>query len=213
VILDFLRKWNEGFEVVYAVRRKREGETAFKLFTAKAFYRLIRRLTRVDIPVDTGDFRLMDRKAVDALLSMTERHRFIRGMVSWVGYRQTGVLYDRASRQFGQTHYPFKRMLKFALDGVTSFSSFPLQIASYMGVAAALLSFLAIFYAVYLKLTDRTIQGWTSLIIVVLFMGGAQLLSLGIIGEYLGRVYDESRRRPLYFISRALGFERTSKTS
>lgn len=209
LILEFIAKWKEGFEVVYAVRRKREGETKFKLLTAKLFYRIIQRLTHVDIPVDTGDFRLMDRKAVDAFLKMPERHRFIRGMVSWVGYRQVGVPYDRASRVFGETHYPFRKMLKFALDGITSFSVFPLQIASYVGVLAATGSFLSILYILYLKFfTDRTVQGWTSLMVVVLFLGGVQLLALGIIGEYIGRTYDESRRRPLYLVGRAIGFDR-----
>lgn len=208
VILEFIDKWKQGFEVVYAVRRSREGETPFKLFTAKLFYRIIHRLTNVSIPLDTGDFRLMDRKAVDAFLKMPERHRFVRGMISWVGFKQTGVLYDRASRVHGQTHYPFRKMFKFALDGITSFSVFPLQIASYVGMAAAGGSFLSILYILYLKLcTDRTVQGWTSLMVVVLFLGGVQLLALGIIGEYLGRTYDESRRRPLYFVGRATGFD------
>jgi dolichol-phosphate mannosyltransferase len=208
VILELIAKWREGFEVVYAVRRMREGETVFKLWTAKIFYRMIRKLTRVDIPVDTGDFRLMDRKAIDAFLKMPERHRFVRGMVSWVGFRQGGVLYDRASRVHGQTHYPFRKMFKFALDGVTSFSIFPLQIASYIGMLAAAVAFVGILYTLYFKFfTDRTVQGWSSIMIVVLFLGGAQLLALGIIGEYLGRTYDESRRRPLYFVGRAVGFE------
>lgn len=208
VIVDLVKKWKEGAEVVYAVRRTREGETAFKLWTASMFYRTIRKLTNVDIPLDTGDFRLMDRKAVDAFLKMPERHRFVRGMVSWVGFRQVGVPYDRASRKHGETHYPFKKMLKFALDGVTAFSMIPLQLATYIGVFSAAFSFLGILYILYLRfLTDRTIQGWTSLMVVVLFIGGAQLLALGVIGEYLGRTYDETRRRPLYIIGRSKGFE------
>ncbi|MBI3543802.1 MAG: glycosyltransferase family 2 protein [Deltaproteobacteria bacterium] len=208
-VLELIAKWKEGYEVVYAVRRKREGETAFKLATAKLFYRIIQRITHIDIPLDTGDFRLMDRKAVDAFLQLSERHRFVRGLVSWVGFRQTGVTYDRASRVHGETHYPFKKMLKFALDGITSFSMFPLQIATYVGVLSAVVSFFGICWALYVKFfTDRAVQGWTSLIIVVLFLGGAQLLALGVIGEYLGRTYDETRRRPLYFVGRAIGFER-----
>ena len=206
LILEFIKKWKEGFHVVYAVRRKREGETFFKLFTAKLFYRILKNVTKVDIPLDTGDFRLMDRKAVDALLKMPERHRFIRGMVSWIGFEQTGVLYDRDKRQFGETHYPFKKMLKFALDGVTSFSIFPLQLATYLGFLSASLAFLSIFYILYVKFfTDRTIQGWTSMMVVVLFLGGAQLFSLGIIGEYLGRTFDETRRRPLYLLKSVKG--------
>lgn len=209
LIAEFLVKWQEGFEVVYAVRNQRAGETFFKLLTAKLFYRLIRKLTRVAIPVDTGDFRLLDRKALDAFLKMPERHRFIRGMISWVGFKQTGVLYDRASRKYGETHYPFRKMLKFALDGVTSFSIFPLQLATYLGVFSALLSFVGMLWALYIKFfTDRAIQGWTSLMVIVTFLGGAQLLALGVIGEYLGRTYDEARRRPLYFISKAIGFEK-----
>lgn len=209
VIPDFIAKWREGFEVVFGVRRHREGETFFKKATAKAFYRLIRRLTQVDIPVDTGDFRLMDRKAVDAFLRLPERHRFIRGLVSWVGFRQTGVPYDRASRSHGETHYPLRKMLKFAIDGVTSFSTFPLQLATYVGVGTAALSFLGILYVLYSKfVTHATIQGWASLMVVVLFLGGVQLLALGILGEYLGRTFDETRRRPLYFVARATGFEK-----
>lgn len=209
VILEFLVKWKEGFEVAYGVRRKREGETAFKLATAAMFYRMIRKITNVDIPVDTGDFRLMDRRAVDAFLKLPERNRFVRGLVSWVGYKQIGVQYDRDSRKFGETHYPFKKMLKFALDGVTAFSAFPLQLATYVGVTTAIISFCSIFVVLYFKIfTHETIPGWTSIVIPVLFLGGVQLLALGIIGEYLGRVYDEVRRRPLYFIGKATGFDR-----
>ena len=208
VILDFIAKWREGYEVVFAVRRHREGETFFKLATAKLFYRLIRRMTSVDIPVDTGDFRLMDRKAVDALLSLRERHRFVRGLVSWVGFRQTGVPYDRRSRRFGATHYPFRKMLRFALDGITSFSAVPLQAATYLGLFAAVAAFGIGLWTLYARfMTDRTVQGWSSMMLVMLFLGGVQLMALGIIGEYLGRVYDEVKGRPLYLLSRAVGFK------
>lgn len=211
VVLDFIAKWRDGFEVVFAVRRHRDGETWFKLATAKVFYRLIRRMTSVDIPVDTGDFRLMDRKAVDALLSLRERHRFVRGLVSWVGFRQTGVPYDRRSRRFGATHYPFRKMLRFALDGITSFSAVPLQAATYLGLFAATAAFGVGLWTLYLRfMTDRTIQGWSSMMLVVLFLGGVQLMALGIIGEYLGRVYDEVKGRPLYLLSRAVGFKEES---
>jgi dolichol-phosphate mannosyltransferase len=150
-------------------------------------------LVQFDIPVDTGDFRLMDRETVKAFLSLPERHRFVRGLVSWIGFRHAGVEYDRASRQYGHTHYSLKRMLKFAFDGVTSLSVFPLQLATYFGLAVSALAFAEIGYSLYLRfLTDRTIQGWTSLMIVVLFLGGTQLLSLGFVGEYLGRTCDES---------------------
>ncbi len=212
VILEFLKKWKEGFEVVYGVRSHREGETAFKLLTAKIFYRIIRKLTQFDIPVDTGDFRLMDRKAVDAFLKLPERHRFIRGLVSWIGFKQIGVEYKREPRKFGETHYPFKKMFKFALDGVTSFSSFPLQVSTYLGLMTSFVSFLGVILTLYFRIfTDRTIQGWTSMLIAVLFLGGIQLLSLGVIGEYLGRVFDEVRNRPLYFVREARGFELNKK--
>lgn len=210
VIAEFIAKWREGYEVVFGVRRHREGETPFKLFTAKLFYRIIRSLTNIDIPVDTGDFRLMDRKVVEALKQLPERHRFIRGLVSWVGFRQVGVEYNRAARIHGETHYPFRKMLKFAIDGVTSFSVFPLQMATYFGFFSALLAFFGILTVGYLKFfTDRTIQGWTSLAVMVLFLGGVQLFSIGIIGEYLGRAVDEMRRRPLYLISKTIGFDKS----
>lgn len=209
VILEFISKWNQGFDVVFGVRNKREGETFFKLATAKIFYRIIQKLTNVNIPLDTGDFRLMDRKAVEALKKLPERNRFIRGLVSWVGFRQTGVVYDRASREHGETHYPFKKMLKFAFDGVTSFSSFPLQLATYTGIFTSIAAFIGILWTLYSRfITHNTIQGWSSIMIVVLFLGGIQLLALGMIGEYLGRVFDEVRGRPLYLISEARGFEK-----
>ncbi len=206
VILDFLAKWREGFEVVYGVREARVGETWFKLFTAKIFYRIIRRLTNVEIPVDAGDFRLMDRRAVDALLSMKERHRFIRGMVSWVGFRQAPVLYQRESRRFGTTHYPFRKMLRFAFDGITSFSAVPLQLATWLGLLSASLALAASVWAVWGHfIANITIPGWTSLTLIVLFLGGVQMLALGIIGEYLGRIYDEVKGRPLYLVRRSVG--------
>ncbi len=208
VVLEFIKKWREGFEVVYGVRRTRQGETAFKLLTAKIFYRLIRRMTNVDIPVDTGDFRLMDRRAVDGLMAMRERHRFIRGMVSWVGFKQAAVQYDRASRQHGVTHFPVKKMLHFALDGITSFSRAPLQLAMYLGFFTALFAVGVSVWALYTHfIADKSIQGWTSLILVVLFLGGVQLIALGIIGEYLGRVYDEVKHRPMYLVARTVGFK------
>ena len=212
VIAELVKKWREGFDVVYAVRRKREGETLFKLWTARLFYRVIRSLTQFDIPVDTGDFRLMDRKAVDALQSLPERRRFVRGMVSWIGFKQTGVLYDRHERKFGQTHYPLRKMIRLALDGITSFSTAPLQLATWMGVLVAFASMGIGIWALYIKLfTDHAVQGWTSVILAVLFIGGVQLLCLGMIGEYLGRTYEEVKQRPIYLISKAIGFERDRK--
>lgn len=209
LIEDFLRKWREGFEVVFAVREKRQGETWFKLTTAKVFYRLIRKLTHIEIPVDTGDFRLMDRRAVKAFLSLGERHRFVRGMVSWVGFKQTGVFYKRDSRRHGETHYPLNKMFKFALDGITSFSAIPLQLATYLGFISAAVAFLVGLWVLYSHFfTKQTVQGWTSLVMVVLFLGGAQLVALGVMGEYLGRIYDETKGRPLYIVDEVLGFSR-----
>lgn len=207
LILEFIQKWQEGYQVIYGVRRKRKGETAFKLFTAWAFYKLLRSMTRFEIPVNTGDFRLMDRKAVNALLSLKERNPYIRGLVAWVGFKQLGIEYDRDSRQFGSTHYPFSKMLKFAWDGVTSFSNLPLKFATYLGVFTSIVSALAMFYTLYLRFfTDKTVQGWTSLIVAILFFSGVQLLCLGIIGEYLGRMFDDVRKRPLYIVKEASGF-------
>ncbi len=208
LILDMLKKWREGYEIVYAVRTERKGETWFKQFTAKLFYRIIYKITDINIPMDTGDFRLMDRKVVNALKTMREKHRFLRGMSVWVGFRQTGVNYVRAERYAGETKYPFKKMLKFALDGITSFSYLPLQLATYIGFAAALLAVIGIVITVILRLSgSQAFYGQASTLVSVLFLGGVQLISLGIIGEYLGRIYDEVKGRPLYIVREVLGFE------
>jgi len=200
-IVDLYRKCSEGYDVVYAVRKKREGEGWFKLLTAKAFYRMINKLTGVAIPVDTGDFRIMRRRVVDVLSGMRERHRFIRGMISWIGFRQTGLEYIRNERFAGQTKYPFIKMLKFAIDGVTSFSAVPLKIVTWLGFFSAFLGFVYSIYVIYLKtMTSETIQGWSSIIIAVLFTGGAQLIGIGVMGEYLGRISEEAKQRPLYII-------------
>ncbi len=201
VILDLAKKWKEGYEVVYAVRSEREGESWFKLLTASLFYRLIYRITDVKIPLDTGDFRLIDRKVVDVMNSMRERHRFLRGMSSWIGFKQVGVEYKRAARVAGVTKYPFKKMLKFAQDGITGFSYFPLQIATYLGFIAAGLSVVAIPVVAALRLAgSHFFEGQTTTLISVLFLGGVQLISLGILGEYIGRIYDEVKGRPLYVV-------------
>jgi len=205
LIAEFLAKYREGYDVVYAVRRTRKGESPFKLLTASLFYRTIRKLTRVSIPVDTGDFRLMSRRVVEALKRSPERHRFLRGLVSWVGYRQTGVEYDRDERHSGVTKYPFTKMMSFAVDGITSFSDVPLRFASYVGFgASAIALLLAIVIAVF-KISNinppQFERGWASTITAVLFLGGVQLISLGILGEYIGRIYDEVKGRPLYLIS------------
>jgi dolichol-phosphate mannosyltransferase len=204
VILDLVKKWREGYEVVYAVRAEREGETWFKKFTAATFYRLIRWITDVNIPVDTGDFRLMDRKVVDVLKQMRERHRFPRGMSAWVGFKQVGVEYKRAARMAGVTKYPFRKMLKLALNAITSFSYFPLQVATFFGFASAAVAILAIPVVIYLRVTgSQAFFGQATTLIAVLFLGGVQLISLGILGEYIGRLYDEAKGRPLYIVREA----------
>ena len=177
------------------------------LFTAKAFYRIVYRITDIDIPMDTGDFRLMDRKVVDALKAMREKHRFMRGLSVWVGFRQTGVKYVRAERFAGETKYPLKKMLKFALDGITSFSYLPLQLATYVGFTIAGLAVLGIIATIILRLSgSEAFYGQATTLVSVLFMDGVQLISLGIIGEYLGRIYDEVKGRPLYIVREAVGF-------
>lgn len=201
VMADLIAKWREGYEVVYAMRAEREGESWFKLFTASLFYRLIYRITDVKIPLDTGDFRLLDRQVVDVLKTMRERHRFLRGMSVWVGFRQTGVQYRRAARFAGKTKYPLRKMVKFASDAITSFSYLPLQLATYLGFAAAILSILAIPVVIILRQSGmQAFLGQATTLIAVLFLGGVQLISLGILGEYIGRLYDEAKGRPLYIL-------------
>jgi dolichol-phosphate mannosyltransferase len=209
LILEMIDKWKEGYEVIYAVRTGRKGESWFKLMTAKLFYRLIYRITDVDIPLDTGDFRLMDRKVVNAMRQMKERHRFIRGMTSWIGFKQTGVEYVRQERFAGATKYPLRRMVKFAWDAITGFSYFPLQLAMYLGFIIAAISSLFIFVVIVARLSGvQAFAGQATTLVMVLFLGGVQLISLGIIGEYLGRIYDEVKGRPLYVVSEAVGFEK-----
>jgi dolichol-phosphate mannosyltransferase len=201
VILELAKKWKEGYEVVYAVRAEREGESWFKKFTASMFYRIIYRITDVKIPVDTGDFRLMDRKVVDVIKQMRERHRFPRGMSAWVGFKQIGVDYKRAARHAGVTKYPFNKMLRLALNAITSFSYFPLQVATYFGFFSALVSILAIPLVIFLRMNGiPQFTGQATTLIAVLFLGGVQLISLGILGEYIGRLYDEAKGRPLYIV-------------
>ena len=200
VIPEMVQRWREGFEVVYGQREEREGETWFKLATAKAFYRILRGITNVEIPVDTGDFRLMGPRAVEAFRALPERNRFIRGLVSWIGFPQTAVMYTRRARQVGETKFPIRKMLRFALDGITSFSFFPLRIATWTGFAVSLFAFLYIVVVLVLKVVGVSWLGYTSLMAAILFLGGVQLLMIGIIGEYLGRIFDEVKRRPLYLI-------------
>ncbi|HET6595429.1 MAG TPA: glycosyltransferase family 2 protein [Anaerolineales bacterium] len=204
LILEMAKKWKEGYEVVYAVRAEREGESWFKLWTASLFYRLIYRITDVKIPLDTGDFRLMDRKVVDVLKKMRERHRFPRGMSAWVGFKQIGVEYKRAARKAGETKYPFRKMFRLALNAITSFSYFPLQVATFFGFASAGIAIVAIPLVVALRLAgSHFFEGQTTTLISVLFLGGVQLISLGILGEYVGRLYDEAKGRPLYIVREA----------
>jgi dolichol-phosphate mannosyltransferase len=202
LIVDFIAKWREGYDVVFAIRRSRKGESWFKVTTARLFYRGVRRLTKVDIPLDTGDFRLMSRRVVDALGRARERHRFLRGLVSWVGFNQVGVEYDRDERFSGTTKYPLSKMLRFALDGVTSFSDVPLRLASLLGFVTSILAFAFGLYEVLLRLfTGYNLPGYTSTIFAILFLGGVQLIGIGILGEYVGRIYDEIKGRPLYLIA------------
>ncbi|MEN4011058.1 MAG: glycosyltransferase family 2 protein [Bellilinea sp.] len=201
VILDLIEKWRAGYEVVYAVRAEREGETFFKKITASLFYRIIYRITDVKIPMDTGDFRLMDRKVVKVLNTMREHHRFLRGMAAWVGFRQTGVYYKRAARFAGETKYPLRKMLKLALTAITGFSYFPLQMATYLGFVTAGIAILAIpVVAVMRFVQTQAFFGQATTLIAVLFFGGVQLICLGILGEYIGRIYDEAKGRPLYIV-------------
>ena len=207
VIGDMLARWREGYHVAYGVRARRAGETLFKRATAAVFYRLLQGLSDTPIPRDTGDFRLLDRAVVDALLAMPERDRYVRGMVSWVGFRQIAVTYDRDRRAAGTSKYPLFKMLRFAFDGLTSFSVTPLRLSMWLGFSASGVALLGIVYALVVRLfTDSWVTGWAALFIAVLFIGGAQLISVGIIGEYIGRIYGEVKRRPLYFVEEHVGF-------
>jgi dolichol-phosphate mannosyltransferase len=201
LIETFLAKWREGYDVVYATRKARKGESPFKVLTARAFYRIIRRMTNVEIPVDTGDFRLMDRRVVDALAQTRERHRFLRGLVSWVGFNQIGVDYERDARTSGATKYPVSKMLRFAFDGITSFSEVPLRLATYLGFVVSAFAFVYTIVVIVLKFLGRNDPGYTSTMVAILFFGGVQLIGIGILGEYVGRIYDQVKGRPLYLIS------------
>jgi glycosyltransferase involved in cell wall biosynthesis len=206
VIAEMVKLWGEGYEVIYGVRAERTGESGFKLWTAKAFYRVINALSDVEIPLDTGDFRLLDRKAVNALRAMPERHRLLRGMGSWIGFRQRGISYVRDPRFAGTTKYPFKKMLNLALDGIASFSTVPLRVVTLMGFFVASLSCVGIVYTLIVRLfTHSWVRGWAMLFIGILFLGGMQMISLGIVGEYIGRIYTESKQRPLYLTRAVLG--------
>jgi dolichol-phosphate mannosyltransferase len=201
LIPAMVEEWARGSDVVYMVRRERQGETAFKLATAKWFYTLFRKLAQVELEPNSGDFRLLDRRALNALLSMGERNRFLRGMTVWVGFRQTAMHYDRDPRHAGETKYPLRKMLRFSLDAIASFSHLPLQIATYLGFLFAGVAFIAIPIVIILKFTGGYLPGFGAVTILILLIGGLQLIALGLIGEYVGRIYDESKRRPLYIVS------------
>ncbi len=209
IIPEMIAKWRDGYQVVYGLREKREGESWFKLLTARMFYRILRRLTAVEIPVDTGDFRLVDRRVLDELKTMRERSRFVRGMVSWVGFRQGAVSYVRHERHAGETKYPFSKMLKFAIDGLLAFSQVPLRLASGLGLAASLVSFIFMIYGVVVKYVApaTVIPGWSSIFSAILFLGGVQLICLGVLGEYIGRIYEEIKNRPLYIVDEEMNFK------
>lgn len=208
VILQMVEKWRNGYDVVYGTRTERPGESRFKLATARGFYRLLNRLSEVPIPLDTGDFRLMSRDVVTTLKAMPERDRFVRGMVSWVGFNQIALPYRRAERFAGESKYPLRKMIRFATDGILSFSSKPLQISVAMGMTSATMAILGIVYALAMRLfTDIWVEGWTALMIAVLFLGGVQLISVGILGEYIGRIYNEIKGRPLYVVKEYVGFK------
>ncbi len=205
LIPEMVRLWREGYQVVYGVRESREGETGFKLATAKIFYRVINRLSEVEIPLDTGDFRLIDRCVIDAFGRMGERHRLLRGMASWIGYNQIGLRYQRQRRFAGHTKYPLKKMLSLALDGIVSFSTVPLRLVTFIGFFSALVAIIGIIYSLVVRMfTEHWVAGWALSFIGMLFMSGMQMLCIGILGEYIGRIYTESKKRPLFFLREVL---------
>jgi len=213
VILEMIEKWREGYDVVYGTRTERPGESAFKLATARGFYRVLNKLSDIPIPLDTGDFRLLSRAVADVLRAMPERDRFLRGMVSWVGFRQIALPYKRAERYAGESKYPLRKMLPFAIDGILSFSTKPLQVSIGLGMISATIALIGIVYAIALRLfTNIWVEGWTALMIAVLFLGGAQLLSVGIVGEYIGRIYNEMKQRPMYVADEYIGFTKKEPT-
>ena len=208
IIPQMVEKWRSGYHVVYGVRDKRNGENWFKLFTAATFYRILKRITSIDIPVDTGDFRLIDRTVLDYFRPMRERARFVRGMISWVGFKQGEVKYTRNERYAGKTKYPFHKMVKFAIDGILSFSQTPLRIASIFGFISSFISFFFLLYGIIIKLffPIYAVPGWTSIFTGILFLGGIQLICLGVLGEYIGRIYEETKNRPLYVVNEKVNF-------
>ena len=208
IIEEMVAKWQEGYDVVYAKRKKRKGETVLKLITAKYFYRFLHYMAEIEIPMDTGDFRLMDRRAIEAFKQMPERNRFVRGMVSWVGFDQTYVEYERDERFAGETKYPFKKMLRFATDGIISFSTKPLKIVRSLGFMTIIIAIGLLVYSLISKfIMHSVVSGWTSLMVAITFFSGVQLFSIGLLGEYIARIYDESKGRPLYLIKEKINYE------
>ena len=205
LIPDMIKEWSDGYDVVYGQRKKRAGESLSKKFFAFAFYRIFEKIAGLQVPKDTGDFRLMDRRAVDALQSLRERHRFVRGMVSWIGYHQKALQYDRPERFAGVTKYPFRKSLFLAIDAITSFTYAPLRLASYLGVATSALAFLYIFVVLFLKVLGINFPGYTSIMASILLLGGVQLTVLGILGEYVGRIFEQGQQRPLYLVDQING--------
>lgn len=212
VIPELVKKWREGYEVVYAKRINRK-DTLFKKSTAYLFYRIFKKLSPIEMPTDVGDFRLIDRKVVLEVRKLREKSRFMRGLISWVGFKQGEVLFERDERRFGKTNYPLKKMIKFAIDGITSFSYLPLRLTTYLGFVTASLGFALGIYALFIKFIkpEQVVPGWATVIIVMTFLGGIQLLIIGIIGEYIGRIYTESQARPLYVVRSLKGFEKSSE--
>ncbi|KAB2459124.1 glycosyltransferase family 2 protein [Bacillus sp. CH126_4D] len=213
VIPELIAKWEEGYEVVYAKRKQRKGETWFKLLTAKYFYKFLNYMSDIDIPKDTGDFRIIDRKVADVFNQMTERNRFIRGMMSWVGFRQTYVEYERDERFAGETKYPLKKMIKFASDGIIAFSTKPLRIVMSIGLLSVLISIIVLLYTITVKIIGTGTQtGWASIMVAITFFSGIQLLGLGIVGQYIARIYDESKNRPIYIVKETINIEQEETT-
>ena len=211
VVKQLYARWREGYQVVYAQRASRAGETWFKKLTAAAYYRIIRGIANVDIPLDTGEFRLLDRKAADALRAVREQHRYLRGLAAWIGFKTIAVPYERAARSAGETKYTMGKMIRLAIDGITNFSYLPLQLATYAGFVVAGISLIGILATIFVRLFMGTeLTGQATTLVAVLFLGGIQLICLGVIGEYLGRIYDEVKRRPLYLVGEALGFDERS---
>ena len=207
VMQEMIRKWREGCDVVYGTRRSRAGESFLKLFTARLFYRFLNAMSDIRIPLDAGDFRIMDRRVVDIVNGMPERDRFLRGMVAWIGLKQDTVLYDRNPRFAGVTKYPLRKMLKFAVNGIVSFSNAPLKLATWLGMAVALMAMLGVLGIVYIRLfQDNWVSGWAFISVALFFFSGVQLMCLGLIGEYIGRIYRQNKHRPLYVVDRTINF-------